>query len=148
RLLGVVLLLLANGRACWGQFVRPPIVVPRLPVHVPHIPIHMPHLSQGPNLHGNGPNEDPWQGWIIGGVVALAGIGGGGLLIHSWRKRSAGGAVIRITAVPPGEAPVFVRRAWVGLELPLIPGQNRIEKLTAQQVLSREEVNVQPGYIV
>ena len=26
---------------------------------------------------------------------------------------------VRITSVPPGEAPLWVRRAWVGLELPL-----------------------------
>ena len=26
---------------------------------------------------------------------------------------------VRITKVPPGEAPLWVRRAWVGLELPL-----------------------------
>jgi hypothetical protein len=31
--------------------------------------------------------------------------------------------LIRITAVPPGEAPPEVRRAWVGLLLPLAPGE-------------------------
>ena len=30
---------------------------------------------------------------------------------------------IRITDVPPGEAPDEVRRAWVGLTLPLAPGE-------------------------
>jgi hypothetical protein len=28
-------------------------------------------------------------------------------------------ATIRITSIPPGEAPVGIREAWVGLELPL-----------------------------
>ena len=28
-------------------------------------------------------------------------------------------AIIRITSIPPGEAPAEVRAAWVGLELPL-----------------------------
>jgi hypothetical protein len=30
---------------------------------------------------------------------------------------------IRIIATPPGEAPLAVRRAWVGLVLPLRPGE-------------------------
>lgn len=29
-------------------------------------------------------------------------------------------ASIRITSVPPGEAPLAIRQAWVGLELPLL----------------------------
>jgi hypothetical protein len=29
-------------------------------------------------------------------------------------------ASIRITSIPPGEAPVSIREAWVGLELPLL----------------------------
>ena|SRR2546430_8336808 len=29
---------------------------------------------------------------------------------------------IRIVACPPGEAPESVRKAWIGLELPLAPG--------------------------
>src|SRR4051812_44441611 len=30
---------------------------------------------------------------------------------------------VRITDVPPGEAPEHIRRAWVGLVLPLAPGE-------------------------
>jgi hypothetical protein len=30
---------------------------------------------------------------------------------------------VRITDVPPGEAPDWVRRAWVGMVLPLAPGE-------------------------
>jgi hypothetical protein len=30
---------------------------------------------------------------------------------------------VRIIAIPPGEAPESVRKAWVGLELPLAPGE-------------------------
>ena len=29
---------------------------------------------------------------------------------------------VRITATPPGEAPLWVREKWVGLVLPLAPG--------------------------
>jgi hypothetical protein len=38
---------------------------------------------------------------------------------------------IRIIATPPGEAPIEVRRAWVGLILPLVPGYSEpVETLT------------------
>lgn len=38
-------------------------------------------------------------------------------------------STIRIVKVPPGEAPEFVRRAWVGVEFPTIelPTEDRIE---------------------
>jgi hypothetical protein len=42
------------------------------------------------------------------------------LLVRSWRKRMTPQAVVPIKPLPPGEAPEFVRRAWIGLELPLI----------------------------
>jgi hypothetical protein len=142
RLFGVALLLAATSRPCWGQFVRPPpVITPRPPVLVP---VHVPH---GPNQGGKD-SDNGVSGWVLGGVAGLAGIGGCGYLIHRWRKRSVRRAVIRITAPPPGELPEFVRRAWVGLELPLIAGQIRAEALTAQQVLSRQEVNALPGYAV
>lgn len=32
---------------------------------------------------------------------------------------------IRIVACPPGEAPQSVRKAWIGLELPVAPGRLR-----------------------
>ena len=32
---------------------------------------------------------------------------------------------IRIVATPPGQAPLWVREKWVGLELPLAPGTER-----------------------
>jgi hypothetical protein len=142
RLLTVAFLLTVAARPCWGQFVRPPVIVPRPPVHVP---VHVPHVPHAP---GGKDSDRGVSGWVIGGVAALAGLGGGGYLIHRWRRRSARRAVIRITAPPPGEVPEFVRRAWVGLELPLIQGQTRVETMTAQEVLSRHEVNALPGYAV
>jgi hypothetical protein len=46
--------------------------------------------------------------WVVAGLL---------------RRRSAARArQILITAIPPGEAPESVRRAWVGLTLPLAPG--------------------------
>jgi hypothetical protein len=34
-------------------------------------------------------------------------------------RRSEQTAIVRITSVPPGEAPLWVREKWVGLELPI-----------------------------
>jgi hypothetical protein len=43
---------------------------------------------------------------------------------------------IRIIGVPPGEAPEWVRRAWVGLALPLAPGETGPRTLPGSGVLS------------
>src|SRR5947199_83534 len=43
---------------------------------------------------------------------------------------------IRIIDVPPGEAPEWVRRAWVGLVLPLAPGEYGPRVLAAAGVLT------------
>jgi hypothetical protein len=40
-----------------------------------------------------------------------------------YRKSVALATRIRILSCPPGEAPLSVRLAWVGLELPLVPGR-------------------------
>jgi hypothetical protein len=140
--LGVIV---AVGRPCWGQFVRPPVVV-RPSVPVIHPPVHVPH-TPGANQGGNGVDpEMVW--WVLGGGAGVGGLGLGALLVYRWRKRAAPRAIIRITAVPPGEAPEFVRRAWVGLELPLIVGQVHADKGTALGVLSHQAVNAPPGYAV
>ncbi len=45
---------------------------------------------------------------------------------------------VRIVAVPPGEAPEAIRRAWVGLVLPLAGGDDsESSKATGYGVLSR-----------
>ncbi len=43
---------------------------------------------------------------------------------------------IRIIKCPPGEAPLSVRLAWVGLELPVAPGRGRPRTWLASGVLS------------
>jgi len=43
---------------------------------------------------------------------------------------------IRIVALPPGEAPLWVRQAWVGLELPLPPVAKSPRRLRVAGVLS------------
>jgi hypothetical protein len=149
----VLALAVAPGRA---QFVRPPVIIPRAPVIVPrppvHVPVHVPvphgvgHGAQG--IAGHAQREDRDLGfifWIIG--VVLATCVGLGLLVY-WRKRSTRRAVIRITQVPPGEAPEVVRRAWIGLELPLLAGQVRPDRGLALGVLSGRRVPAPDSYPV
>ncbi len=132
RILVAVLILGVAAAPCWSQFVRVP-VVPRLP-HIPHIPI--PHVF-----------PDLAKEWVLGGAT-IAGVGGGALLVRAWRKRRTPRAVVRITALPPGEAPEWVRQAWIGLELPLVAGQVRAGSGNAQGVLSGEAVAAPPAYAV
>jgi hypothetical protein len=40
-----------------------------------------------------------------------------------WGKRSPAPSRVRLTAVPPGDEPEAVRAAWVGMVLPLAPGE-------------------------
>ena len=44
--------------------------------------------------------------------------------------------LIRIEAVPPGEAPQWVREQWVGLALPLVGGQSSPRSVLTSGVLS------------
>ena len=43
---------------------------------------------------------------------------------------------IRIVAIPPGEAPIEVRKAWVGLELPLARGETGARRMPIGGVLT------------
>jgi len=45
-------------------------------------------------------------------------------------------ATLKITSVPPGEAPVWVREKWLGLELPLVDGCETPHVLPTFGVLS------------
>jgi hypothetical protein len=61
-------------------------------------------------------------GWVVlflfgAGVFAM-------ICVAVARSAGAKAARVRIVAVPPGEAPEQVRRAWVGLELPLTRGES------------------------
>jgi hypothetical protein len=144
--LAAVLWLAATGYPSRAQFVRPPVIIPRPPVHIPvHVPVHGPH---GSNRGEKDAHNGDLPKWVIGGLVALLGLGVGSFLIQALRKRSARRSVIRIIATPPGEAPESVRRGWVGLELPLVPGQTRPEWGSARQVLSGRAVGDLSGYAV
>jgi hypothetical protein len=144
QLLIVVILSVASARPCHAQFIRPPVIIPRVPVH---IPVHVPHV---PGAH-HGKGDSTWDdvlGWgLIGGAGVAVG-GGSWYAVRKWRQRQSRRAVIRITSPPPGEVPEFARRAWVGLELPLIAGQVLPENVAAQEALSRQAVYVATGYAV
>jgi hypothetical protein len=43
---------------------------------------------------------------------------------------------VRIIATPPGEAPEEVRRAWVGLDLPLVAGETGCRTVPISGILS------------
>src|SRR5207302_7652125 len=55
---------------------------------------------------------------------------------------------VRIVTIPPGEAPEEVRRAWVGLELPLAAGEKDARGLDIAGVLSGRTVGVTQGFAV
>jgi hypothetical protein len=86
--------------------------------------------------------------WGIGIAGAVAAVALVVFLMYRWRKRSAPRAQIRIKAVPPGEAPEFVRRAWVGLDLPVIAGQVQPDHGPAFGALSHQRLAMPAGYAV
>jgi hypothetical protein len=130
------LVLLANP--LWGQFARP-IPIPRS-VPVPHF---IPHVG----IRGGSSSEDVV--WIIGIVVAaIVAVAVLALVIRGLRKRMATLERIRIIATPPGEAPENIRRAWIGLELPLLRGENQPRVLDTMGVLSHQLGHPTTGYIV
>jgi len=70
-------------------------------------------------------------------------------------------AFLKITSVPPGEAPVWVRECWVGLVLPLADGYDQAIEAETHGVLSSprtafgqflssllDRPKVETGYIV
>jgi hypothetical protein len=55
--------------------------------------------------------------------------------------------LIRIISTPPGEAPLSIREAWVGLELPLATTQDQGQQLAGMGVLSWSPCFM-TGYVV
>jgi hypothetical protein len=155
------LLFVAPSQQCWSQFIRIPVRLPvRIPVrvpvvrapvvpHVPHVP-HIPvHAGTGQHQAAGGKSSD--EDVLLRIALAVAGMAGVAItwcLVRKWRAKRTPRALVRITAPPPGEAPEWVRACWVGLELPLIPGQVRPLQGPAYQVLSRSFVLVPDGYAV
>ena len=149
-ILSAFLLLVAPPQPCWSQFIRIPVRIPVRPPVVPHVPVHVPvHVPTGQHqaAAGKSSDEDVLL-WIALAVAGVAGVAITWCLVRKWRAKRTPRALVRITAPPPGEAPDWVRASWVGLELPLIPGQVRPLQGPAYQVLSRSFVLVPDGYAV
>jgi hypothetical protein len=144
RLLIALALLVATADPSASQFVRPPVVVPRPSVPVVHVPV-TPHSG---NQGNQGADFGDLLWWGLGTVGAIVAILICVLVVRSWRRRTAPRAIVRIKALPPGEAPEFVRRAWIGLELPLILDQVQPEKMAVEGALSHQPVDAPPGYAV
>src|SRR5262245_29015032 len=92
----------------------------------------LPRLPSGGAAAGGGPrffpvilplggSADAWVVVVIVVVVLLviAACASASQQSPADAATPAGAGRVRVTAVPPGEAPEDVRRAWVGLELPL-----------------------------
>ena len=126
----------------------------------PRFPIHMPPPSwppstgrepsrqEGDQQRADGaaaPAEDPsfpW-GWMFAGALAAAVLGAAAVLFRRGRV-----VRVRITSTPDGDAPEAIRRAWVGLELPLAPGERGPRLLDAAGVVWRLPAGVKMGYAV
>jgi hypothetical protein len=103
---------------CWGQRfipIRPPRI-PVTPMRLPHLPISP--IQSAYQHSGNQAESDSGGSGVLFGV--LAGLAAFIALIigfTAWMDRTV--AHLRIVRTPPGEAPEEIRRAWVGVELPL-----------------------------
>ncbi len=148
-----------------SRLFRPP---PRIPMPHP-IPIHpvVPHLEPGniqrmlPDtahpipIHADVPQrgEQGGSGSGVDHVVVIlalvAGLGGiAGLVfgVRAWGNRAV--AHLRILRTPPGEAPEEIRRAWVGIELPLRRGETEPACFQTVGVLSHRHLEIGTGYAV
>jgi hypothetical protein len=78
---------------------------------------------------------------VIGGTIGLS------FLIPYLKNRTAQ-VRVRITATPPGEAPDHVRQAWIGLEVPLAPGEKGPRMVEGNGVLSGAPAAIAYGYFL
>ena len=86
-------------------------------------------------------------GWCfaaaIGLIVVIAGIA-----FATRRGTRLGRLRVRIVGAPPGEAPDHVRRAWIGLELPLAPGQRGPCRVPTEGVVTGQRDDAMDGYLI
>lgn len=123
-----------------AQFIRVPVVSFRPPV----VPVHV-----GGVPGGNRSASEDGDGsaiWICMGIAAAIFV-----IVLGWerikkgRQRTAG-IRIRVVSVPDGEAPLEIRRAWVGVEFPAL---NRTPvAVNGAGVLTATPVGTEWGYIV
>jgi hypothetical protein len=128
----------------------PPIRFEPPPVH--YVPPTVPGYP-GPSASGQGgvPAGPPPPEWVVVTVECVAfGIAALVILVcvvAAWRGRQV--AQLRIVGTPPGEAPEEIRRAWVGVKLPLRRGETRPGWHRTEGVLSRQtSAAMRTGYSV
>jgi hypothetical protein len=127
-------------------FEPPPIRFEPPPVHF--VPPTVP--GQPASGHGSDPAGPPPPEWVMAVVECVAfGIAILAILvvvIAAWRGRTV--AQLRVVRTPPGEAPEEVRRAWVGVQLPLRSGETKPGLHLTEGVLSQQTRGMTTGYAV
>jgi hypothetical protein len=128
---------------CHGALLASSAEIGRETSHAPEPHAAPPHVGGVPPPHPPGNPLGHLLGWFI---AAAAGFGvlvlGITLAVRGKRCR------VRIIDVPPGEAPDYVRKAWIGLELPLAPGQRGPAHKATQGVVSRRVDGQMDGYVI
>jgi hypothetical protein len=114
------------------RIFRPPVVRPPAPHFIPVV-----------HPHGGRSDDNTW--WWIAGFGAVVLIVVIAIVVARNRKKVL---AIRIVGTPPGEAPEAIRGAWVGLELPLAPGETGLRPLQQFEVVSLQAAGVERGYLV
>lgn len=87
-------------------------------------------------------------GVAIGLGAAVFIIGLGVLVFRQLMQPMVAGRSVRIISIPPGEAPLAVRTAWVGLILPLTDSQVVPDRQVAYGVMSGARTDSPAGFAV
>jgi hypothetical protein len=124
---------------------------PRIPFH-PHIPF--PHPVPGYPIQPGTGQDNTRRGSedtndTVVGIFILLGIVAVGLAIlgfAAWNNPVV--ASLRILRTPPGEAPEKIRRAWVGVDLPLRRRERESGSYQTVGVLSHQDTQMIAGYAV
>jgi hypothetical protein len=93
--------------------------------------------------HDNPSDSQPVILIILVGLGTVLAVVGAGL---AWAKRTV--AHLRIVQTPPGDAPEEVRRAWIGVELPLNRWENTPRLQESVGVLSNRVEGYAMGFTV
>jgi hypothetical protein len=103
------------------------------------------------SIRSAGDNNDDQGGFrvMIGLAVIFAILGGAGcLVIVRCVRMNRTVAHLRIVRTPHGEAPEEIRRAWVGVELPLRRSETEPGTHLTEGILSRGDLVSAAGYAV
>jgi hypothetical protein len=147
RAMFVVLVCAVLAGPCWAQegiplprFEPPPIRIG--PPPVPVFPTH-PVAGRGDDSGGPQPANPALAIGFIAGMVALVVLP---VVFAAWMSRAV--AHVRVVSTPPGEAPEEIRRAWVGVKLPLRRWETKPDLHLTEGVLYRQTSTMTSGYAV